>query len=1098
MNTRIWYFLLLMSLIFNCQLLIALPDRLNFFTLSRVDGLSSNEITSFMKDHRGYLWIGTSNGLNRYNGYTFKTYKHSGSDTTSLPGNHIVGIQIDLDGMIWVGVFNGGVARYDASIHEFVRYSLMSGYDDVDANEIIDIAVDENNNVWALSAGGLFLYNRNSDQFAKIPVHQREMHAISQSFLTEGLVRLDNVAAAIAPDGAGGMYLIYDDLSLSHFNVIARTTTHFPPKKVDYVRPLRYVIHQIRKHEDILYIAMQDYGLIAYNLISFEMDRVLVSDVLGTATGLFVHDREIWISSFNGLVRYHIDNGTYNHYTTRQGDPKSMRSAASSTVFVDDNHTLWVGVLNAGVNYANINLPFHQIFVDVQDLGMLSQDKAHALLHDSKGNFWVGYQSGDIEYFSHKTGERVVVTTEPILNAAGVGAIFFIFEDSDGDIYMGSWQGGLQKFQPGRNRFVPVIRNHQDMLSRFHGLDIRSVAETPDKALWLAVHGQGLVRYDKTTGNTVLYGSDPSDPKKLTNRWLHALSVDEHGDLWIGSAWGSSRLQLDEGIFQHYFLTDDPGSIVSDAIHVFYKDHEGRLWMAGNEGLCLNNPEEDQFVTFDFASLGISQVIVKSILADKHGDLWLSTSGGIIHLKMTYHGKYEPVLNDYFVYDINHGIISEDYFVASSSLDGAGNMYFGGVTGIDYFNPDDFGEVGINAPMQIESVRLYNKLIFPGTHKGPKVNKDGQAIFSAFENMLSFQFVSLAFIDLHGSNYYFRLDPLDDEWQNAGANREVYFANLSPGSYTFRVKLCFANGDCIEHEAKFLFVIKPRFFQTAIFRALVVLFILAVVILANYIYTGNIRKKRLVLERLVRARTNEISQKNLELSKLNAMKNKLYSVVSHDLRSPFGNIVGLIKLLSEKYDEYDHEGRKRIINTISRSADNTYVLLDNLLQWSRSQSDRIQVSARPVQLLEIVDSSTQLLKESFDNKGIRFIIDVNPDVIVHADQELLKIIIRNLVTNAFKFTARDGTIEITAHGTQDGMVQIDVRDTGVGIAPDVLTGLFSPDASASKSGTMGESGTGLGLMLCKEFVEKQGGRIWVDKTSPDGTTFSFTLPSGKI
>ena len=239
---------------------------------------------------------------------------------------------------------------------------------------------------------------------------------------------------------------------------------------------------------------------------------------------------------------------------------------------------------------------------------------------------------------------------------------------------------------------------------------------------------------------------------------------------------------------------------------------------------------------------------------------------------------------------------------------------------------------------------------------------------------------------------------------------------------------------------------------------------------------------------------DQLKNQNKELKELNATKDKFFSIIAHDLRSPFSSMIGFSKLLNKNFDKYDQEKQKKFINMIDNGIQNTYKLLDNLLLWARSQKGKIEFNPKEINLYSLSDETHELLNQSIENKLIQFTNQINPNISVHADNEMLSIIIRNLISNAIKFTPKEGEIIINAKENNQDFVEVSVKDTGVGIPKEVKSKIFDISENTSTQGTENETGTGLGLILCKEFVEKHGGKIWVESEEEKGSEFIFTLP----
>lgn len=492
---------------------------------------------------------------------------------------------------------------------------------------------------------------------------------------------------------------------------------------------------------------------------------------------------------------------------------------------------------------------------------------------------------------------------------------------------------------------------------------------------------------------------------------------------------------------------------------------------------------------------------------------------------------------DYIFYDINHGLLLDDFFRRSTASDGKGLIYFGGTRGIDYFDPEKMSYFAFDSKLKIEEFRISERPVYPGAECGPPVNEDGEVVLSHKDIMITISYVKLNYIESSRNRYFYKLKPLQDEWHYAGFDRSVTFAYLPPGHYTFSLRSCLGRSLCDTEEINFRFYIKPPFWKTWLFYALVVTMLIAAILLTVRMWTASLRRKKLKLVELVSLRTREMEQKNVELTEkskgladansvivdhthelesisdvlpkqadelrdaneqlhtLNNMKDKFFSIIAHDLKSPLATLAGFSSLMVSGYDKYDDKKRKDIIGMMNESAVKTQEMLDNILQWVNSQSDRLKVNPEDIDIYRLVQDIYLFNRELFVDKQIEFCNLILKNCNIITDCQMLKVVLRNIFSNAVKFTPRGGRVSVSCERMSHKQVRIDVSDTGKGIPDDVIKTLFKIDSTMTIAGTEGEKGSGLGLILCLEFIAKLGGEIWVSENSPEGTTMSIRLPS---
>ena len=1083
----------------------AQDKSLNFFELSRVNGLSNNNVTAIAKDGKGYLWFGTSNGLNRYNGYDFVNYFSSGNDSTSIPGNYISALLTDMQGRLWIGCLSTGLARYDEAAGHFAGYDLPAAPGEPEPFYIYDIKSDRSGVIWAATSHGLFRYNEKEDGFERIPVKGSAISEESGFSEDTGLYTLKKSVLAVAPAEDSAIWIVYSGWEVSRLDPAKDLSSHyFAPAGQKLIGEAG--VNDLLYFDSTLYLATDNHGVIVFETRTGISESLLADNIMETATGIAEHEGVIWITNWNGLVRYDPSSSEYNHYRTDPSNPKSLKSGATNCLFIDETGILWVGAGNIGINYTMLALPFGNIHENEEDSQQLYHPNVSSLLYDSRGNLWVAFQSGIMQLYPAGENSRVIVPVDPLITGTGIGQIFTILESCSGEIYISSWQGGVHRYDRHGNRFVSIAESYRVFLEKFGGVDIRDIAEDADGNLWFAVFRKGVVRYDPSGGEARHFGSG-SGSGGLSSPNTYDVNFDNTGNLWVSTSYGLNRLRSGDSVFVSYYESDNVG-LPDNHFTFSFRDSKGRMWFASGGGLSMYNPGGDNFVTLANELFGYPDMILRALEEDAGGNLWLATCSGLIRAEVEFESRYSPVITDFFIYGINHGVLSDDFFPRSSTSDERGQLYFGGTRGIDFFLPPEIRYRESPVVMQIEEMRVFNRKVYPGGG-GMAVDDKGSVQLSHRNNMISFGYVSLNFIEASRNRYFYRLEPFHEDWHFAGFERSVNFTNLPPGNYTFSVKSCLGNTVCDSTAAVISFRISPPFWQRNGFVIMIaVLFIMAMFGI-QAAWSSNIRKKKIALQQIVEQRTLQLSQKNQELteksrnlavankelSSLNSMKDRFFSIVGHDLRSPLSVLAGFSEIILNDYEKYDDKQRKELIGIIHDSVNKTVQLLDNLLQWAKSQTNRLDPKKVEVFPAMVADEVYSLHEELFTNKNIEYFNHIPAGLKVTTDNEMLSVILRNLFTNSVKFTPSGGKVTISASSNGSEYTRFDVTDTGKGIPPEIVKSLFRIDSTASSYGTDGETGTGLGLILCHEFIQKLGGAIWVKKTSGSGTTFSFTLPS---
>ena len=524
---------------------------------------------------------------------------------------------------------------------------------------------------------------------------------------------------------------------------------------------------------------------------------------------------------------------------------------------------------------------------------------------------------------------------------------------------------------------------------------------------------------------------------------------------------------------------------------------------------------------------GLPDNVIKSILEDENSNLWIGTNRGF--------SKYNPNTKIIKNYSISDGLPSDEFNFHACLLSKSGKLYFGSPKGFISFFPDRIMGNKTIPKIVFTNFYIFNKPVsINGENSSFRkhINESDRIILSYKQSVFTIKYAALNFISPEKNQYAYKLEGFDKDWSYVGNDRKATYTNLDPGEYVFRVKA--SNNDEVWNEEgiSILIIITPPFWQTWWFRAFTVLVLISLLYSIHYIRVMQIEKLNKTLKYKVDQRTKEINRQHLKLqqqtdklyetnaqleerqqqvekqseelkvknealSEVNAVKDKLFSIVAHDLKSPFNILIGFSELLKSQYDNFDEEKRKNFINKIHGSSERVFGLLENLLAWSRAQQGQIQFSPTLTDLADLLKQNIDLVFEQASKKYIKIQLNnFDPNREVMLDSDLINTIMRNLLTNAIKFSEEKSKILITSSLVND-MIIISVKDSGIGISEEDQKKLFKKNYNFTSFGTNNEKGTGIGLILCKDFVEKHGGVIEFESELGIGSEFKITLPNIK-
>jgi signal transduction histidine kinase len=514
----------------------------------------------------------------------------------------------------------------------------------------------------------------------------------------------------------------------------------------------------------------------------------------------------------------------------------------------------------------------------------------------------------------------------------------------------------------------------------------------------------------------------------------------------------------------------------------FYEDKSGYIWVGSNtKGLFMCNQDGTILKTYDITNILPSNRI-QAITQDKKGDIWISSNYGLTRLNR----DILSVRN----YSKEDGLQGDQFYQQSFLKTRGGELYFGGYSGFNSFNPDSLKDNNFIPPVYITDFQIFGKPVVyavPGAQFQTHISEAKEIKLNWDQSVFSFSFTAINYNHPKKCQYSYKMESFEKAWNYTDASRRyVTYTNLDPGNYTFRVRATNNDGIWNDTGTSLKIVILPPFWKTWWFRIIGLSVIVILIIYAFRLRLRRLKEQKIILEKSVAIKTSELNE-------LNASKDKFFSIIAHDLKNPFNTIIGFSDMMKESIRLNDPATFYEYTEMINTSAIQTLRLLDNLLEWANSQRGKLTFTPVQVILKELVKDEFVMLDDMAIGKNIELRNNVNDLITVVADKNMLRAILRNLITNAVKFTHRDGKVEVDAIA-YPGYVEVTISDNGIGMPKVTMAKLFRIDANLSTRGTENEKGTGLGLFLCKEFVEKHGGKIWVVSEENKGSVFHFILP----
>lgn len=1060
-------------------------------------GLSNTIIYGIYQDRRGFLWVSTQYGLNRFDGYRFKTYFHHLDDPFSLSANSIGPVYEDPWGYLWIGTWGGGLNRMDPKTGRCDTYTFSpTRYGSINDNRIHTFLVDKDLNLWiGTFAGGL---NRLSLRkfyldisFQREPEFEYITNAGKDSFRLS-----DNRVWSLALDSSGYLWIGTDN------GLCVRDPSNGSIRiyRADPVQPGSLsdnkIFALVCDSKGRLWIGTQN-GL---NLRDPKKDRFIryFKDPSGKGLSdnrirsLWADDENrLWIGTFEGgLQFFSIEQ---NHWEVFRHDRTNMQSIGSNfirVVYGDRSGNIWIGAGAESLDKIHRRYAFYHYQHDPNNSQTLSHNDVTCFLEDDEG-IWIGTYGGGLDYLQLSSGRWVHYEANPGKNGyLNDHRIRALLKDQEGNIWIGTNGGGVNQWNRTLKRFKAYRHepgNPQTLSSnRISGL----VAED-DLVLWVATEGGGLNRMDMRTGLCSQFTQNPEDSHSLSSNYVNFILRDKYkSQLWIGTDAGLDLMLLPQAhIIRLRQGFRDSLPLASRAVKCMIQDADGYLWFGTKGGgLCRLDPASMTFTYYD-ESKGLPGNAIYSLLYDGRRYLWMGTGQGL--------ARFDTKTGFFRTYDRSDGLMLNGFHEKSAYplLHSKGEMYFGAINGMVCFHPANFQEVHSVPRIVLTDMTVMERYPFGDA----EVSMMDTLILDYSDRDISFEFAALDFTNPLKNQYAYRLEGYDREWIFSGTRRYIRYTNLDAGVYQFRVKGSNADGIWNDEGLRLYVYIRPPFWQKLWFQLLVLTMLGVFIWMIVHFRIRNIEAQKQKLTELIEERTQELKQKNIELEQLNEKKNEFLGIAAHDLRNPLGAIIGFLDLM---YSDMK-EGRLNLkeamadLKMIMNSARQMVQLITELLDISAIESGKIRMDIQPVNLNTLLDDCERIHRKAAQQKHIRLSIEKNPDLpLLWVDRARIMEVNDNLLSNAVKYTYPEGEVHVTTE-IHPEEVWVHVRDTGQGLTEKDLQLVFRSFRKLSAIPTGGESSTGFGLAIVKKIVELHHGRVWVESQSGVGSTFSFSIPKNK-
>lgn len=1010
------------------------------------NGLTQNTVLSILQDHNGFMWFGTKDGLNRFDGKEFKSFIYGENDEYEC--RFVSTLCEASDGLIWVGT-DWGVCYYDERTEEIYPFTTKSTDGATIANPVSLICEPRPGELWiVVERQGIFRYDLKTKQLHNVSVKDKRYQQVvftSMAFDDKGRVWL----------GTFGQGLVYTDDGFKTIHEYRDAAGQEPLAS--------QVVTKIALHSGVLYVSTEYTGLHIIDVVTNQMSTLFQHDETGAVPYirdfLFYGDTEVWLATESGLYIYDMVTRSSSHYRHSLNDAFSISDNALYVLYRDREGGVWIGSYFGGVNYLQSNRPYFEKFYP--GTSGLHGQQVREFCGDRDGNIWIGTEDGGLNKYDPRTKRfQYIDESRRFSNIHGLCAV--------GDhLWVGTFSQGIRLIDTRSNR---VLRSYvKGDASGLNSNNVFSIYQTRSGELYIGTMS-GLQYYDPKSDRFVTV-------PELKDVFIFDILEDRSGNLWVGT-YVSGVLKFDQatGLWNRYVHIDgDTTSISSNRVFSLFEDSKGHVWITTQSGVCSYNPDTDRFIR-RFSGLGFYRSVVYQMREDKSGDYWLSTNRGLYRVNVE-----ARLVRDFTTDD---GLLSNQFNYSSSYIDDAGCLYFGCLGGFVSFFPQDYEDMlPLPAPV-FTDMWIYNERVKPSDKESPleqSITLTNRIELKSTQNFISFKIASLSYSNPSKHRLKYKLEGFDKEWNYLPANSRISYSNLNHGRYVLKVMSYSENNESAGQMTELEIIIHPPFYLSVwAYIVYVLLVVTGGYYLLHYLARRNVQRNEKLMERYKQEKEKEMYD-----SKINFFTN-----VAHEIRTP----LTLIKAPLENLQAHLQSAGKEVkesLDIMSLNVERLLFLTNQLLDFRKIESNKYKLKKERCNVVDIVRGVYVRFQPTAKSSGKTLELHL-PDKPLEAyvDTEAITKIVSNLFTNAIKYSDQHISVELSTG--RDHTFCLVVRNDGEVIQPEKREEIF---AAFSRLNQNAATGTGIGLAFARSLAHLHGGTLAMGDSEVENV-FVLTIPLG--
>lgn len=1005
------------------------------------DGLSSNSVRAIMQDKYGFMWLGTDDGLNRYDGVSVKVY-----NLNPQGSNDYISSLYETADNIWIGTENG-VYIFDYETESFEPFRTLTPQGDSIKSNVNHIVEDRDGNLWLSTVGqGIFKYNMSK--------HYLEHYEFKDA---------NGLMASVLIDSENQIWAVtnWGSPTVSKLN---KAENKFEPFPITYEAG-RYDSNSLVMLEDsehTLWLGTWECGLQKIDRYTGKATTYLHPSEGKGAT--HIHSLmeyapyQLLIGSDDGLLLFNTFTCEHRLFTENETSPYSLSNRFVYPIVKDREGGIWVGTYYGGVNYLSPNAGQFECFAHSRFSNSVNGTVIGRFCEDPYGHIWIASDDGGLSRFSPKDKQFTHYMPDEHRNSLSYHNVHALCMDDD-DLWIGTYTGGVNVLNTKTGTFRAYITRGGD-LTTLDGTSSYAIFRDREKRIWVASMA-GVNLYNREEDNFIRV----KDLESLTID----IDQDAGGNIWFATQGkGLFKYDPDKKTWKNYTHGNAPGALTNDQVNCTLIDVSGNMWVGTMNGLCRYNAEED---LFDTIPLDIPSHNICGIVEDQHV-LWLTTTKGLV--------RYAPG-ESCQVFTRSDGLQSEQFLPNAALKASDGKIYIGSVNGFNAFYPYQIKTNKVLPPVVITGLEISNKEVRIGDRKMPKaLNRMAELELSHKDHVFSLLYASLSYCTPEKNQYAYKLEGFDKDWNYVGSQNKATYTNLPAGTYAFKVKATNNDGIWSNREASLRITIHPPFYWSTASKVLY--FILACIVLAFFI--------RFLLRLTEKKHTAEIDQLNASKEKeVHEAKIKFFTMIAHEIRTPVSLIIGPLEKIMKSSIPMPGVLRDDL-NIIDRNSQRLLFLVNQLLDFRKVEQEGMTVTYVSQNIRQLLQAACERFKPFITQNGAHLEVEYpDADFMAMVDSEAITKMISNLLTNASKYTKDKVILSCIVLPEQHTFV-VKVTDNGIGISEEDCKKIFNPFFQAMDN----KPGTGIGLSIVKSIVELHNGRIEVESEINKGSSFIVTLP----